>query len=98
MGTDTNKPDFSDVQGSVKSSASAAPARVDFSDVQSQVSTTVDETTNYIVAAGDNLSKIARHFYGNANAWKEIFDANRNQLSDPDRIKPGQILKIPPKS
>ena len=93
-----NKPDFSDVQGGVKSTAPDAPPKADFSDVQSHVSSTLDETTIYTVVAGDNLSKIAKHFYGNANAWKQIFDANRDQLSDPDRIKPGQALKIPAKS
>ncbi len=98
MGSDDNKPDFSDVQGRVTSSASAAPAGADFSDVQSRVSSTVDETTMYTVAAGDNLSKIAKRFYGNANAWKSIFDANRDQLPDPGRIRPGQILKIPSRS
>jgi nucleoid-associated protein YgaU len=98
MGSDDNKPDFSDVQSRVTSAASGAPAKADFSDVQSRVSSTVDETTTYTVVAGDNLSKIAKHFYGNANAWKSIFDANRDQLSDPDRIRPGQILKIPSKS
>ena len=100
MGRDTDKPDFSDVQGGVKSTAAAMPpaAKADFSDVQSHVSSTADEATIYTVAAGDNLSKIAKHFYGNANAWKSIFDANRDQLSDPDRIRPGQILKIPSKS
>jgi nucleoid-associated protein YgaU len=100
MGNETNKPDFSDVQGGVKSTAADMPpaARADFSDVQSQVSSTADGTTAYTVTAGDNLSKIAKHFYGNANAWKQIFDANRDQLTDPDRIKPGQTLKIPSKS
>src|SRR5690606_38203570 len=89
MGNQTNKPDFSDVQGGVKSTAPGAPPKADFSDVQSRVSSTVDETSIYTVVAGDNLSKIAKHFYGNANAWKQIFDANRDQLTDPDRIKPG---------
>lgn len=98
MSSDTNKPDFSDVQSRVTSAASAAPAKADFSDVQSRVSFTADEATIYTVVAGDNLSKIAKRFYGNANAWKSIFDANRDQLSDPDRIRPGQILKIPSKS
>lgn len=92
MGDDSDKTDFSDVRGTVQSTAAA---RADFSDVQSQVGSTVDKATNYTVAAGDNLSKIARHCYGNANEWKKIFDANRDQLSDPDRIRPGQILKIP---
>jgi nucleoid-associated protein YgaU len=98
MGSETSKPDFSNVQGTVKSVPSEASAKADFSNVESQVSSTVDAGTNYTVEKGDSLSKIAKHFYGNANAWKSIFDANRDQLSDPDRIKPGQILKIPPKS
>lgn len=98
MGDETSKADFSDVQSSVKSTAPDAPAaKADFSDVQSHVSSTADSDTNYTVAAGDSLSKIARHFYGDANAWKRIFDANRDQLSDPDRIQPGQMLKIPRK-
>lgn len=70
----------------------------DFSDVQSQVNSTVGETSIYIVAAGDDLSKIAKHSHRNANAWTSIFDANRDQLSDLDRIKPGQILRIPTRS
>lgn len=98
MGNETSKPDFSDVQGGARSTASAAPPKADFSDVQSQVSSTADETTAYTVVVGDNLSKIAKHFYGNANAWKQIFDANRDQLSDPDKIRAGQVLKIPAKS
>lgn len=99
MSNDTNKPDFSDVQSRVQSTAKDAPdARADFSDVQSKVTSTVDEATIYEVKSGDNLSKIAKHFYGNANAWNTIFEANRDQLTDPDRIKPGQMLKIPDKS
>jgi nucleoid-associated protein YgaU len=98
MGTETSKPDFSDVHGGVRSTAPDAPAaRADFSDVQSHVSSTVDEATIYTVIAGDNLTRIARHFYGDANAWKTIFDANRDQLTDPDKIKVGQMLKIPAK-
>jgi nucleoid-associated protein YgaU len=98
MGNETSKPGFSDVQGGVKSTAPDAPPKADFSDVQSQVSSTAGAATTYTVAAGDNLSKIAKHFYGNANAWKRIFDANRDQLTDPDRIQPGQMLKIPAQS
>ena len=45
--------------------------------------------------AGDTLSKIAKEHLGNANAYMKIFDANKDQLSDPDKIKPGQVLKIP---
>ena len=50
---------------------------------------------SYTVKAGDTLSKIAKEFLGDANAYMEIFNANRDQLSDPDKIKPGQTLKIP---
>jgi LysM repeat protein len=50
---------------------------------------------SYTVKAGDTLSKIAKEFYGNANAYQKIFEANRDQLTDPDKIKPGQELKIP---
>jgi nucleoid-associated protein YgaU len=49
----------------------------------------------YTVQSGDTLSAIAKRFLGNANEYMEIFNANRDQLSDPDMIKPGQILKIP---
>ena len=91
------KPDFSDVQGGVRSTEQIKP---DFSDVQSKVTSTEaiagndDGAQTYTVAKGDNLSRIAQHFYGRQD-WKRIFDANRDQLSDPDRIQPGQMLKIP---
>lgn len=49
----------------------------------------------YTVQAGDTLSAIAKRFLGDANAYMEIFNANRDQLKDPDLIKPGQVLKIP---
>jgi nucleoid-associated protein YgaU len=51
--------------------------------------------TTYTVKAGDTLSKIAKEFLGDANAYMEIFNANRDQLTDPNLIKPGQVLKIP---
>jgi nucleoid-associated protein YgaU len=49
----------------------------------------------YTVKSGDTLSKIAKEFLGDANAYMDIFNANKDQLSDPDKIKPGQVLKIP---
>jgi nucleoid-associated protein YgaU len=54
---------------------------------------TIQET--YTVKPGDTLSKIAKEKLGNASAYVEIFNANKDQLSDPDKIKPGQVLKIP---
>ena len=50
---------------------------------------------SYTVKKGDTLSKISKQFYGDANAYKKIFDANRDQLKDPDKIQPGQVLRIP---
>lgn len=52
-------------------------------------------TRTYTVKAGDTLSKIAKEHLGNANAYMKIFEANRDQLTDPDQIRPGQVLKIP---
>jgi nucleoid-associated protein YgaU len=49
----------------------------------------------YTVAAGDSLSKIAKQFYGNANEYMKIFNANKDKLTDPNTIKPGQELVIP---
>ena len=49
----------------------------------------------YTVRAGDTLSKIAKEHLGDANAYPQIFEANRDQLTDPDKIRPGQVLKIP---
>jgi nucleoid-associated protein YgaU len=49
----------------------------------------------YTVQSGDTLGGIAKKLLGNASAYMEIFNANKDQLSDPDKIKPGQVLKIP---
>jgi LysM repeat protein len=70
-------------QAAARPSAAAAPA----------APAAANET--YTVQAGDTLSAIAKKFMGNANAYMDIFNANRDQLSDPDKIKPGQVLKIP---
>lgn len=53
------------------------------------------QTRTYTVQAGDSLSKIARQFYGNANDYMRIYDANRDQIKDPNKIQPGQQLVIP---
>lgn len=51
----------------------------------------------YTVKAGDTLGKIAKEMLGSAGDYTRIFEANRDQLSDPDKIRPGQVLKIPEK-
>ena len=53
------------------------------------------QAKTYTVKAGDTLSKIAKEKLGDAGAYMEIFNANKDQLSDPNKIKPGQVLKIP---
>ena len=55
------------------------------------------ESQYYTVVKGDTLSKIAKEFYGDANAYQKIFEANKPMLTHPDKIYPGQNLRIPSK-
>ena len=98
--TNPSKNDFSGVTGSVDSTARQVGA--DFSGVTATVDTTAEKVGDlvptertYTVERGDTLSHIAKQFYGKAGAWNAIFAANRDQLDDPDLIKPGQVLRIP---
>jgi nucleoid-associated protein YgaU len=54
------------------------------------------ESQWHTVVSGDNLSKIAKAFYGDANKYPVIFEANKPMLKHPDKIYPGQLLRIPP--
>lgn len=49
----------------------------------------------YVVAAGDTLGAIAKKFFGDANRWKDILEANKDTVKDPDAIRVGQELNIP---
>jgi nucleoid-associated protein YgaU len=83
-------PDFSDVNKNVNRKMP------DFSDVVSGSSSTASTPERtYEVQAGDSLSKIAKREYGDANDWNKIYEANKDILKDPDKIFPGQKLKIP---
>jgi nucleoid-associated protein YgaU len=53
------------------------------------------EAVFHTVETGDTLSKIAKEHYGSANKYHEIFEANKPMLKDPDKIYPGQVLRIP---
>lgn len=53
------------------------------------------EAQYYTVVAGDSLSKIAKHYYGDPMKYPAIFEANKPMLKDPDKIYPGQVLRIP---
>ena len=82
------KADFSDVQ-SGSSTTSAAPA------APPEPTGPTGQSQTYVVVAGDSLSKIARRYYGDANQWHRIHEANRDQIKNPDLIHPGQKLTIP---
>ncbi|ENO85393.1 peptidoglycan-binding protein LysM [Thauera linaloolentis] len=56
------------------------------------------EAQFHTVVRGDTLSAIAKKFYGNANKYPAIFEANKPMLSHPDKIYPGQVLRIPPQA
>ena len=102
MSDKPKKPDFSNVQGGYESAAAKTkPAAPDFSNVSggfqsdSKPAKSKADTT-YTVVRGDSLSKIARKSYGSSKHWRLIFEANRDQIDNPDLIHPGQVLKIPP--
>jgi nucleoid-associated protein YgaU len=92
---------------SLKSSRGGAPSgkRPDFSGVRGSASTRPAQGAaaasgsaadrSYTVRKGDTLSHIAKAHYGKASDWQRIFEANRDQLDDPDLIHPGQVLRIP---
>ena len=87
MSSDKPKPDFSDVQ-SGGSSTAPKPAPQPAGDAPRGPRT-------YTVVAGDSLSKIAKKFYGDANKWRRIHEANKDLIKNPDLIQPGWKLKIP---
>lgn len=90
------KADFSDVTSKFESTEQKVE-KADFSDVTSKFESTeeiVGEQT-YTIEKGDTLSKIAKDHYGKASAWHQIFEANRDTIEDPDRIFPGQVIKLP---
>nr|WP_310522104.1 peptidoglycan-binding protein LysM [Polymorphobacter sp.] len=76
---------------SIQPPAGAAPAPVDGDDHADE-----DAVVFYPVEKGDTLSAIAKRLYGDANKYNKIFEANRPMLSHPDKIYPGQVLRVPP--
>ncbi|MEO8431171.1 MAG: LysM peptidoglycan-binding domain-containing protein [Acidobacteriota bacterium] len=97
------KPDFSNVTSG--SSSSADDKKGDFANVVSGSSSTAPKADSdidggttlrmYVVEPGDSLSKIARKFYGDAHAWKRIYEENKDVIKNPDLIQPGWKLRIP---
>jgi nucleoid-associated protein YgaU len=79
-------PNYSDLIADIQAPAAAAAAA-------GGSSTSASRT--YTVQPGDNLSKISKQFYGDPNKYMKIFEANKDKLSDPDKIKAGMDLLIP---
>ncbi len=83
MTADNPKADFSDVKGGSSSQNVSQP------------SAPAQQAQTYTVVSGDSLSKISKRLYGDASKWKKIYEANTDQIKNPDLIYPGQVLKIP---
>ena len=81
---DDKKADFSNVQSGSSTKPAATPQSMD-----------APGANTYTVKSGDTLSAIAKREYGDASEWRRIYDANRDQINNPDLIHPGQELKIP---
>ena len=83
--TNDKKPDFSNVASGGSTTAPAVTLPT----------STIGSGKTYVVVKGDSLSKIAKREYGDASKWRTIHEANKDLISDPDLIYPGQELKIP---
>jgi nucleoid-associated protein YgaU len=81
-------PSFSDLTADIDAPAAAAAAAASAGGPSSAART-------YTVQPGDSLSKISRQFYGDANKYMKIFEANKDKLSDPDKVRAGMDLVIP---
>jgi nucleoid-associated protein YgaU len=84
---------YSDLTADITVNESLAPAQGAPRTMGAGVGSSGHRT--YTVKAGDSLSKIAKEHYGNAGDYMKIFEANRDKLSDPNKIQPGQELVIP---
>ena len=83
-------PSFSDLIADIQAPEAAAAATA-----AAGGATSTPAARTYTVQAGDNLSKISKQFYGDANKYMKIFDANKDKLADPDKVKAGMDLIIP---
>ncbi|MGO2506590.1 MAG: peptidoglycan-binding protein LysM [Psychrobacter alimentarius] len=95
--------DTAEISGKAKTQADREKAIIAIGNVQNvaKVIDSIDieedapESTMYTVKSGDSLSKIAKDVYGSTADYMKIFEANKPMLSDPDKIYPGQVLRIP---
>lgn len=82
-------PSYSDLTADIQTSATQEAGS------SGQANQNAQNVRSYTVQPGDSLSKISKEFYGDASKYMKIFQANQDQLSDPDKIRAGQILQIP---
>jgi nucleoid-associated protein YgaU len=82
-------PSFSDLIADIQAPAAAAAA------AGAGGATSTPAARTYTVQPGDNLSKISKQFYGDANKYMKIFEANKDKLADPDKVRAGIELVIP---
>ncbi|WP_296402598.1 peptidoglycan-binding protein LysM [Psychrobacter sp.] len=95
--------DTAEISGNAETQADREKAIITVGNVQyvAKVIDNIDikqdapESTMYTVKSGDTLSKISQEVYGSANEYNKIFEANQPMLSSPDKIYPGQVLRIP---
>lgn len=95
--------DTAEISGNAETQADREKAIIAIGNVQNvaKVIDNIDikqdapESTMYTVKSGDSLSKIAQEVYGSGNEYNKIFEANKPMLSSPDKIYPGQVLRIP---
>lgn len=78
-----------------KKPVSAAGQKPAVAATQSAQPPAAEETRFYVIQKGDTLSGIAKQFYGNAMKYPQLFEANREVIEDPDKIYPGQKIRIP---
>jgi nucleoid-associated protein YgaU len=83
------KADFSDVRSGGSSSAQTPLQR------QQEEHAAPQGGRSYTVRSGDSLSKIAKEVYGDASKWRAIYEANRDTITNPDLIHPGDVLQLP---
>jgi LysM repeat protein len=86
-------PSHQDLIADIKVDPSLAPAAEPAKSAAPAAAPAAEQ--RYTVVSGDTLSAISKRFYGDASKYGRIFEANRDILSDPDKIKPGQSLRIP---
>ena len=95
-----NKPDWMDSAGKKAQAEEAEPPTIDPELIPEPEPAPEPENTavpeTYTVQAGDSLSSIAQRIYGDGNFWVDIWKLNQGQIADPNVIRPGQVLNLPP--